>query len=99
MDEFVRDVFGYRHGQIMEEGLADCVSMGDCDAKLGALEVVWNAREEPYCSKGGPRYFKQHKAPIVRHNMLRCCREAVGLGSPLAAYTTKASESVNAVIK
>ena len=86
----------------MEEGLVDCVSITDFDSKLDALEGVWNAREDPYCGKAGPqfyRYFKQYKAPVVRHNMLRCYRETVGLGSPPAAYTTNASESVNAVIK
>ena len=31
--------------------------------------------------------------------MLRCYREAVGLGSPPVAYTTNASESINAIIK
>ena len=102
IDEFVYDIFGHRHGQTMEEGLVDCVSIADFNSKLDTLETVWNAREDPYCGKGGPqfyRYFKQHKAPVIRHNMLRCYREAVGLGSPPAAYTTNACESVNAIIK
>ena len=70
---------------MMEEGLVDCVSIADFDSKLDTLEATWNAREEPYCGRGGPqffRYFKQHKAPVIRHNMLRCYRETVGLGSP-----------------
>lgn len=64
-DEFVHDIFGYRHGQTMEEGLVDCVSMMDFNLKLDALEAIWNACEAPYCSKEGPqfyRYFRQYKA-------------------------------------
>lgn len=34
-----------------------------------------------------------------RQNLLRCYRVAVGLGCPPAAYTTNASESINALIK
>ena len=79
------------------------MSIAYFDSKLDTLEATWNARKEPYCGRGGPqlffRYFKQHKAPVIRHNMLRCYRETVGLGSPPAAYRTNASESVNAVIK
>ena len=100
--EFVHDIFGHCCGETMEEGLVDCVSVADFYSKLDVLESVWNSREDPYCGKGGPqfyRYFKQYKAPVVRHNMLRCYREAVGLGFPPALYTTNASESVNAVIK
>ena len=72
----------------------DCVSRADFDSKFDALEAVWNAREDPYCSKEGPQfyhYFKQYKAQVVRHNMLRCYS---GLGCPPAAYTTNASESI-----
>ena len=102
IEEFVRNIFGYKHGQTIEEVLVNCVSIADFNSKFDALEAVWNAREDPYCSKDGPqfyRYFRQYKAQAVRHNMLRCHREAVGLGCPPAAYTTNASESINALIK
>ena len=102
IDEFIHDIFGHHHSQTMEEGLVDCVSTADFDSKLDSLETIWNSCEYPYCGKGGLQfyhYFKQYKAPVVKHNMLRCYREAVGLGSPPTPYTTNASESVNAVIK
>ena len=72
VDEFIHDIFGHRLGHT-KEGLVDCVSIADFDSKLGALELIWNGREDPYYGKGGPqfyRYFKQYKAPIVCHNML-----------------------------
>ena len=100
-DEFVHDIFGHRYSRTME-GLVDSVSIADFDSKLDTLEATWNAPEEPYCGRGGPqffRYFEQHKGLVVCHNMFRCYRETVGLGSSPAAYTTNASESVNAVIK
>ena len=44
-------------------------------------------------------YFKEHKAHVVRYNMLRGVREAAGLGSPPSIFTTNISESLNKVIK
>ena len=44
-------------------------------------------------------YFSWYKAKQVCHTMCRDLREAVGLGSPPAAFTTNASESINAMLK
>ena len=89
IDEFIHDILGHRQGQTMEEGLVDCVSIADFDSKLENLEAVWNGREDPYCGKGGPqfyRYFEQYRAPAQYAKVLH------GLGSPPAQYTTNASE-------
>ena len=44
------------------------------------------------------QFFKEHKADVVRYNMLRGVCEAAGLGSP-PIFTTSISESLNKVIK
>ena len=49
-----------------------------------------------------PRFYHlrlKHKADVVCYNMLRGVREAAGLGSPPAIFTTNINESLNKVIK
>ncbi len=101
-DEFVHDVMGSRHGSTYQEGLVDCITVAEFDQNFARLETVWNAREKPFSGVSAPQfyqYFKQHKADAVRYNMLKGVREAAGLGSPPAIFTTNASESLNKVIK
>ena len=45
------------------------------------------------------QWFKLNKEVIIKKSMLRPVREKAGLGSPPIAFTTNASESVNAVLK
>ena len=101
-NEFIHDVMGHCEGRTYQEGLVDCATVSDFDQKLSRLENVWNAREKPFCGVSAPRfyqYFKEHKADVVRYNMLRGVREAAGLGSPPSIFTTNISESLNKVIK
>ena len=41
-------------------------------------------------------YFIQYQADVVRYHMRKDIRERGGLGSPPSAFTTNASESINA---
>ena len=95
IDEFIHDIFGHRHGQTME-GLVDCISSADFDSKLDSLEAIC---EYPYCGEGGPQFLPVYQAIQSSSCYTQQAREAIGLGSPPAPYTTNASESVDAVIK
>ena len=44
-------------------------------------------------------YISQYQADIVRYHMRKDLREASGLGSPPAQFTTNGSESINAALK
>ena len=72
------------------------------DKSLEGLKSLWDSREKPYAPSSGPRlfhYFVQYQADVVRYHMKKDIRESVGLGSPPSAFTTNASESINAAIK
>ena len=59
-------------------------------------------RECPYAGEAGPQFydhFRRAKADVVRHHMRKDIREAVGLGSPPAIFTTNNSEALNSVLK
>ena len=44
-------------------------------------------------------YFSQYQADVVRYHLRKDLREASGLGSPPAQFTTNGSESINAALK
>ena len=76
--------------------------MEEFDKSLEGLKILWDSREKPYAPSSGPRffhYFVQYQADVVRYHMRKDIRESVGLGSPPSAFTTNASESINAAIK
>ena len=96
------DIFGKREGNVKIEGLVDVTSVEDFDRKLDALEKLWNALESPHTSHAGSQffsYFKRSAADVIRHHMRKDLREAAGLGSPPAIFTTNSSEAMNSVIK
>ena len=99
---FLDDIFGKSEGNVRMGGLVDASSVDDFDHKLDALEQPWNTREAPYAGQNGPQFynhFKTVKANVVRHHMRKDIREAVGLGSPPAIFTTNSSEALNSVLK
>ena len=72
-NEFIHDVMGHCEGGTYQEDLVDCATVSDFDQKLFRLENVCNVREKPFCGVSTPRfyqYFKEHKADVVRYNML-----------------------------
>ena len=100
--EFLDDIFGKREGNVRIEGLVDVSSVEDFDHKLDALEGPWNVRESPHAGQTGPQFFdhfKCVKADVVRNHMRKDLREAAGLGSPPAIFTTNSSEAINSVLK
>lgn len=101
-DEIAADIFGKRCGSTYEEGLVDATSVEDFEAHFESCKAIWKERQSPYVPFIGPRfyeYFRRYKVQKVCHNMRRDLREATGLGSPPAIFTTNASESINARMK
>ena len=89
-------------GSVYREGLVDCVSEDAFDILMQHLKEVWDEYERPFASAGGPQfhsYFARYQAEVVKYHMRRDLREAAGLGSPPAIFTTNPSELVNAVLK
>ena len=63
---------------------------------------MWNERETPFAPSSGPwfhTFFTRYQAEVVKYHMRRDLKEAAGLGSPPAIFTTNPSESVSAVVK
>ena len=44
-------------------------------------------------------WFKRYKCSTIKHAMLHPVRIRAGLGNPPIAFTTNASESINALLK
>ena len=87
---FFYDIFGKKHGTHYEEGLVDVYNDQMYDSvfahmtkKRSQFEITQKALNQV----------------IIKKSMLRPVREKAGLGSPPIAFTTNASESVNAVLK
>ena len=96
-DEFIADIFGKRVGNTFQTGLVESISTEEFDEKLLLLKDTWSAREHPYAPSSGPRfyhYFSQYQADVVKYCMRKDLREAAGLGSPPAIFTTNPSESI-----
>ena len=100
--EFLADIFGRQISNTKEEGLVDCASEEEFDARVTTMEQKWNSREKPFQTESGPRfytYFSQYVAAVVKYSMCRYVREAAGLGCPPHIFTTNSVESVNSLIK
>ncbi len=99
--EILDDVFGCQQGEVLSEGLVDCMSTNEFDAKLAILETRWAKIEEshPVTQPGFFTWFCQQKVEIMKSTMLRPVREQAGLGCPPQAFTTNASETVNSMLK
>ena len=100
--QILDDIFGKREGNLRVEGLVDTTSVEDFELKFGALEEHWNKRESPYAGEKGPQlysHFRRCQANVVCNHMRKDIREAAGLGSPAAIFTTNSSEAINSVLK
>lgn len=100
--EFIADIFGKHVGNTFYAGLVDSASLGEFDEHFECLKPVWELRESTCMPTSEPRfynYFSQYQADVVRYHMRKDLREASGLGSPPAQFTTNSSESINAALK
>ena len=100
--EFTADIFGKCVGNTIYAGLVDSASLGEFDERFECLKPVWELRESTCMPTSEPRfynYFSQYQADVVRYHMRKDLREASGLGSPPAQFTTNGSESINAALK
>ena len=97
--EMLSDIFGKHTGSCYSEGLVDSTSELEFDTMLEQHKDVWNKRESPFAPSSGPRFFVQYQANVVKYHLRKDLREAAGLGSPPAIFTTNSSESINAMLK
>ena len=96
------DIFGKRVGNTFYAGLVDSASLGEFDERFECLKPVWELRESTCMPTSEPRFYNyvsQYQADVVRYHMRKDLREASGLGSPPAQFTTNGSESINAALK
>ena len=105
--DYIHDIFGYNDPDenIYHEGLVDCSDTESFDELLASMETTWNKREEAAfsdCKSHRVQFFSwfmKYKAHEFREYTLCFLREEAGLGSPLKAFYTNDSESINAVLK
>ena len=81
--------------------VVDAVSDVQYEEGLHSLCEKWRNLDS---RKGGPvhtfiDWFMKHKSSALKETMLRPVREKAGLGHPPSAFTTNASESINALLK
>ena len=80
--------------------LVDSATEGDFTEKLDVLEKQWSELENSCNAHPGFfEWFTRNKSAQIINTMLKQMREEAGLGSPPAAFTTNASETVNSIIK
>ena len=101
-EEILSDIFGKHTGSVYKLGLVDCASEDAFDTMLQQQKKVWDEYERPFAAASGPKFhmlFTRYHAEVVKYHMRRDLREAAGLGSPPAIFSTNPSESINAVLK
>ena len=91
---FCVDIFGCQEGTTFSTGLVDCRSEAEFDAKLLALQKVWDQQQIEATGTASPS-FHAWVTGDLKEKMLRPLREAAGLGSPPSSYTTNAKESMD----
>ena len=70
------------------------------DAIFDTLVENWKKLDVSSSSlKKFVEWFNRYKSPVLKSGMLKSVRKRCGLGSPPVAFTTNASESVNAMLK
>ena len=94
------DIFGKKCGSHYEEGLTDSSAEKMYDRVFNALVKKWEKLDvaENVLQKF-VSWFKVNKESVIKKCMLKPVREKAGLGKPPTAFTTNASESINALIK
>lgn len=94
------DIFGKKHGSHYNEGLVDAPSCEFFDEVFQALTKKWQALDlSGDALNKFVQWFQRYKSDIIKDSMLRPIREKAGLGIPPIAFTTNASESINAMLK
>jgi hypothetical protein len=95
------DVFGCQQRHVFSEGLVDSKSEEEFSFKLSTLESRWASIKGAYpeIQPGFFTWFCSHKADTMKSTMLQPVCEEAGLGCPPQSFTTKASETVNSVLK
>ena len=94
------DLFGKTEGSTYSEGLIDVSSCKMYDQVFDSLVNKWmklgisSSALNKFTS-----WFTTYKSSVVKTSMLTSIRQKCGLGTPPAAFTTNASESINAVLK
>ena len=89
--------------QIFHEGLVDASNEGEFFVELVSMEKKWNEMEEAD-SKQQPKFFNwfvkyAYEGQVFADAMIKPRREAAGLGSPPAEFTTNICESGHAALK
>ena len=95
------DIFGKMVEFQHFDGLVDADSDEEYDKGLQSLCQKWKSYDS---DAKGPlhsfcRWMKCYKSDTIKQTMLRSKRREAGLGDPPVAFTTNASESVNALLK
>lgn len=83
------------------DGLVDADSDEEYNKGLQSLSLKWESYDN---DAKGPlhsfcRWLKCYKSETIKQTMLRSKRRQAGLGDPPVAFTTNASESINALLK
>ena len=92
------DLFGKSDGTNFEEGLVDAEDESSFFSYLTEMEVKWKQLEQVEEPKFYD-WFQKYAARVFAEAMIKPKREAAGLGSPPAEFTTNACESGHAALK
>ena len=96
----LNDLFGKKEGSHYTEGLVDSSSDTMYDAVFDTLVENWKKLDVSESSlQKFVEWFTAYKSHVLKNSMLKSVRQRCGLGSPPVAFTTNASESVNALLK
>ena len=96
----LNDIFGKKEGSHYTEGLVDSTNNSMYDAVFDSLVDNWKKLHISTSSlEKFVKWFADYKSPVVKNSMLKSLHQRCGLGSPPVAFTTNASESVNALLK
>ena len=101
VNKITDEIFGKKIGSTYCEGLVDAGSEEVFYQQLEDKQLHWEELEKecPGCIPGFFDWFKEHLYEVIISGMLRPLREDAGLGVPPSAFSTNASESVNAMLK
>jgi hypothetical protein len=94
-----QDIFGKQVGSCHFEGLVDAKSDTEFEKGVDMLTRKWKDLPDQGSLQRFVAWFVTYKREAIQHGLLRSQRQKAGLGDPPTAFTTNASESVNAVLK
>ena len=100
-NKIMDEIFGHQVGHVFVEGLIDVSNDAEFQEKLDLCVQAWQELALPSSANMScfVEWFLKSKAGVIRNTMLRSTREECGLGNPPQAFTTNASESINALLK